>query len=152
MVIGYKLVRLWNCLVVIFLVHFGDIGSFSKHIRLALSIIWILTVRIIRKERKGRIFQQKDEQLQNLCEKIKHQSFCSSNRNMLHSTLITIFGGLIIFISFLLLPKFVYLFVFPFFCTQQRTFQHHNFSTYVTNLCYQICQLFGLIYRFHLSI
>lgn len=109
---------------------------------MALSIIWILTVRIIRKERKGRIFQQKDEQLQNLCEKIKHQSFCGSNRNMLHSTLITIFGGLII-ISFLLLPKFVYLFVFPFFfCTQQRTFQHHNFSTYVTNLCYQICFTF----------
>jgi len=43
--------------------HFEGLWGCFKYIRLTLRIIWISTVWLIWKERNGRIFQQKDQQL-----------------------------------------------------------------------------------------
>jgi len=55
------------------LIHFVALGGYSKKLHVVLQLVWFLTVWVIWRERNIRLFQQKEDVLHHLIEKI--QSF-----------------------------------------------------------------------------
>jgi len=63
LVLFFKLVRdvVTHGTITYHLLHFGGLGGFPKHVRLATNIIWFSIAFVIWKERNEHIFQQKEE-------------------------------------------------------------------------------------------
>ena len=53
------------------LTQFGGLGEFSTKVKYSLHIIWIAVVWVTWKERNHRIFQNKQENIRALCERVR---------------------------------------------------------------------------------
>jgi len=85
-----------------YLTQFSGLGSHSLSIQVALNTIWLYMDWVIRKERNRRIFQVKEDHLQFLCEKVKLRSLWWLTSKFVTLILIISFGGLVLFLAYLL--------------------------------------------------
>jgi len=68
------------------LIQFVALGGYSKKLRALPQLVWFSTVWVIWRERNTRIFQQKEDVLHHLLDRMKFQSFLWLKANHVNLT------------------------------------------------------------------